>query len=83
MMTLSDMPDVEDLPQSVRQSENSVKTAVSSPIGSVSSVSFEDHERELLTEALERVDRNQSEAARILRISRDRMRYKMAKYNLH
>ena len=44
--------------------------------------SLEDHERELLTDALARAGGNQSEAARILRISRDRMRYKMAKYNL-
>jgi DNA-binding NtrC family response regulator len=46
------------------------------------SPSLEDHERELLVDALERAAGNQSEAARILRISRDRMRYKMAKYNL-
>ena len=44
--------------------------------------SFEDHEKQLLADALERAGGNQSEAARILRISRDRMRYKMAKYNL-
>jgi DNA-binding NtrC family response regulator len=47
-----------------------------------SSHSLEDHERELLVDALARAEGNQSEAARILRISRDRMRYKMAKYNL-
>jgi len=33
-------------------------------------------------DALSRSEGNQSEAARILKISRDRMRYKMAKYNL-
>ena len=44
--------------------------------------SFEAHEKELLAEALEKAGGNQSEAARILRISRDRMRYKMAKHNL-
>ncbi len=47
-----------------------------------SSSSFEAHEKELLAEALEKAGGNQSEAARILRISRDRMRYKMAKHNL-
>jgi DNA-binding protein Fis len=36
-----------------------------------------------LTDALQRAGGNQSAAARILRISRDRMRYKMGKYNLH
>jgi DNA-binding protein Fis len=44
--------------------------------------SFADHEKGLLVDALEQAGGNQSEAARILRISRDRMRYKMAKYNL-
>jgi transcriptional regulator with PAS, ATPase and Fis domain len=47
-----------------------------------SASSFEAHEKELLAEALEKAGGNQSEAARILRISRDRMRYKMAKHNL-
>ncbi len=36
----------------------------------------------LLADALERAGGNQSEAARMLRISRDRLRYKMAKYDL-
>ena len=44
--------------------------------------SFEEREKWLLADALEQAGGNQSEAARILRISRDRMRYKMAKYNL-
>lgn len=82
MMTLSNVLDVEDLPQSIRQSEAWKAAAASSPLDADSSVSFEDHERELLTDALERAGGNQSEAARILRISRDRMRYKMSKYNL-
>jgi len=45
-------------------------------------VSFDEHEKALLADALERSSGNQSEAARMLRISRDRLRYKMAKYNL-
>jgi DNA-binding protein Fis len=45
-------------------------------------VSFDEHEKSLLADALERSSGNQSEAARMLRISRDRLRYKMAKYNL-
>jgi DNA-binding NtrC family response regulator len=47
-----------------------------------SAVSFDEHEKGLLADALERSSGNQSEAARLLRISRDRLRYKMAKYNL-
>ncbi len=46
-------------------------------------VSFDEHEKGLLADALERASGNQSEAARLLRISRDRLRYKMAKYDLH
>jgi DNA-binding NtrC family response regulator len=84
MMTMSDMIDVEDLPPSIRRSEG-LKAAEASALSgeSVESASsFEAHEKELLAEALEKAGGNQSEAARILRISRDRMRYKMAKHNL-
>ena len=45
-------------------------------------LSLEDQERRLLVSALERANGNQSQAARLLRISRDRMRYKMAKHHL-
>ena len=83
MMTMSDMIDVEDLPPSIRRSEG-LKAAETSALGEPleSASSFEAHEKELLAEALEKAGGNQSEAARILRISRDRMRYKMAKHNL-
>ena len=46
-------------------------------------VSLDEHEKGLLTDALERAGGNQSEAAKMLRIGRDRLRYKMAKFNLH
>jgi len=87
MMAISDMIDVEDLPTSLRDHEVGVGAAVggSSPdsqTASESPVSFDDHEKGLLADALERSGGNQSEAARLLRISRDRLRYKMAKYNL-
>ena len=91
MMAVSDMIDVEDLPASVHHQEHSAGTSASA--GSLaleqvgesaapSGVSFDDHEKGLLADALERANGNQSEAARMLRISRDRLRYKMAKYNL-
>ena len=82
MMTLSDTLDVQDLPLSVRGPEASMAESESA-FAPNSSLSFEDHERQLLTDALAQAGGNQSEAARILRISRDRIRYKMAKYNLH
>ena len=87
MMTMGDMIDVDDLPVSVRRSDTR-RFAADAGGGSGSfeptdgAPSLEDHERELLADALARANGNQSEAARILRISRDRMRYKMAKYNL-
>jgi PAS domain S-box-containing protein len=45
-------------------------------------LSLEDHERSLLTRALEKADGNQTQAARLLRITRDTLRYKMKKFNL-
>ncbi len=84
MMTMSTMIDVEDLP--IHRSQKRALAAVASSDGTVGahdpSESFEEHEKQLLEGALERAGGNQSEAARILRISRDRMRYKMAKYKL-
>ena len=81
MMSVGDMIDVEDLPPAVRQGQSGV-AAEAMTAAADSAGSFEEHERQLLAEALERASGNQSEAARILKISRDRMRYKMAKYNL-
>jgi len=85
MMTMSDLIDVEDLP--IQGTRGRVHAAAASSGGSGAALdepgTFEEHEKGLLADALERAGGNQSEAARILRISRDRMRYKMAKYNLH
>ena len=85
MMAMGDMIDVEDLPPFIRRAEGQ-KAAEASAGAAMESFdsppSLEDHEKELLASALEQAGGNQSEAARILRISRDRMRYKMAKHNL-
>ena len=45
-------------------------------------LSFEQHEKQLLTQALAQANGNQSQAARHLRIGRDALRYKMKKYGL-
>jgi len=45
-------------------------------------LSLEDNERHLLVKALEKTDGNQTQAARLLRITRDTLRYKMKKFNL-
>ena len=45
-------------------------------------LSLEDNERQLLERALEKTGGNQTQAARLLRITRDTLRYKMKKFNL-
>ena len=87
MMAISDTIDVEDLPASLRHAERTAGAAAGNSHEPEQpdrhrGVSFDDHEKGLLADALERASGNQSEAARMLRISRDRLRYKMAKYNL-
>ncbi len=42
-------------------------------------VSLDEHEKALLVRTLRQVGGNQTEAARILRIGRDRLRYKITK----
>ncbi len=87
MMTMSEVIDIDDLPATVRKGEAHKFAAEAgaengTDSSSAAAPSLEDHEKELLMDALARANGNQSEAARILRISRDRMRYKMAKYSL-
>jgi len=71
----------------------SLPIAISRPDGSPSPVSataeiptdglsLEDNERSLLAKALEKTSGNQTQAARLLRITRDTLRYKMKKFNL-
>jgi len=45
-------------------------------------LSLEDNERSLLLRALDKTSGNQTQAARLLRITRDTLRYKMKKFNL-
>jgi PAS domain S-box-containing protein len=45
-------------------------------------LSLEDNEKALLARALEKTSGNQTQAARLLRITRDTLRYKMKKFNL-
>jgi DNA-binding protein Fis len=48
----------------------------------MSHLSLDDHEERILADALYRADGNQSAAARILKVSRDTVRYKIAKHGL-
>jgi two-component system response regulator AtoC len=54
----------------------------SAPAAPTDGLSLEDNERSLLTRALEKTNGNQTQAARLLRITRDTLRYKMKKFNL-
>src|SRR5260370_38434597 len=72
----------------------SLPIAISRPDGSIPAgsaagieiptdgVSLEANERSLLVRALEKTDGNQTQAARLLRITRDTLRYKIKKFNL-
>jgi len=44
--------------------------------------SLDDIEKQVLTKALEKTNFNQSQAAKVLKISRDTLRYRMKKHNL-
>ena len=90
MMAMGDAIDVTDLPEHLRQgviAPDSAKSAGAAAIQEASApanaaLSLEEHEKQLLTTALENAGGNQSEAARQLRIGRDALRYKMKKYGL-
>lgn len=80
MMTLSDVIDVPDLPAlgPIAHSAPSQQQTMQASTGQ----SLADHEKQLVVQALERAGGNQSEAARLLRIGRDALRYKMRKHGI-
>jgi DNA-binding NtrC family response regulator len=84
MMTMTDMIDVCDLPPLV---QNGMRAAAMPPPQSTGTAepvnaSLEEHEKKLVTDALNQAGGNQSKAARQLRIGRDALRYKMKKFGL-
>jgi DNA-binding NtrC family response regulator len=84
MMVMGETIDVADLPEHMRpqSGEGGGLAAPSLAADPDKDLSLEEQERLLLLSALERAGGNQSQAARLLRISRDRMRYKMSKHHL-
>lgn len=81
MMTLGDTVDIPDLPAYLRTGsvhEASKHTIEPSPEPGT----LAEQEKHLVMQALEKAGGNQSEAARLLHIGRDAMRYKVKKYNL-
>jgi DNA-binding NtrC family response regulator len=85
MMTMTDMIDVVDLPPLASHAA-SAAAAVSVPqaggMAGPTNASLEEHEKQLVMEALNHAAGNQSKAARQLRIGRDALRYKMKKFGL-
>lgn len=92
MMTMTEMIDVGDLPETVRQAANAPLSVAVQPVVStsaqgaagegVTNQSLEEHEKHLVSAALAQAGGNQSKAARQLKIGRDALRYKMKKYGL-
>jgi DNA-binding NtrC family response regulator len=80
IMAMSDMVDIADLPVYLRSETHEElplpEEHAATPGG------LADQERRLVARALEQAGGNQSHAARILRIGRDALRYKIRKYNL-
>ena len=71
------------MPLAISRPENDLAAAV--PAGAeipTDGLSLEDNERSLLIRALEKTSGNQTQAARLLRVTRDTLRYKMKKFNL-
>ncbi|MGA2882281.1 MAG: sigma-54 dependent transcriptional regulator [Bryobacteraceae bacterium] len=81
MMTMSDLIDAPDL-HAYLQAPSGHKELSATPLPVLEADSFAVQERLLVMRALEWAGGNQTQAARILRISRDRLRYKIKKHNL-
>ena len=79
-MVMGSVIDIGDLPEFIRGKYGPFPVGDQPP--TVALGSLEEHERRLLTEALAKVNGNQSGAARLLRISRDTLRYRIKKHGL-
>jgi DNA-binding NtrC family response regulator len=82
MMTLTDTVDGQDLPSYLRHPGYGEGPGPAAPPATLEHGALEEQERLLVLRAMESAGGNQSEAARILRIGRDALRYKLKKYNL-
>ena len=84
MMALGDTIDISDLPAYLQvhepHAEPMAAIATAAPDSGVATL--EEQERLLIVRALQSAGGNQSQAARLLRIGRDALRYKMKKFNL-
>jgi DNA-binding NtrC family response regulator len=80
MIAATGMIDVGDLPLYLRQPDAPPAREQSADSGAP--MSFDDQERRVIEEALDRAGGNQVHAARDLGITRDKLRYKIKKHNL-
>jgi DNA-binding NtrC family response regulator len=81
MMTGGDTIDIPDLHAYLQASPGAMQQATI-PLRATEGGSFAAQERSVVVRALEQAGGNQTQAARILHISRDRLRYKLKKHNL-
>jgi DNA-binding NtrC family response regulator len=82
MMTQGDTIDVQDLPAYLHQASTHSSDAAEAAASIEKGGTLEEQERVLIVRALEAAGGNQSQAARILRIGRDALRYKLKKHGL-
>ncbi|HEY1756503.1 MAG TPA: sigma-54 dependent transcriptional regulator [Bryobacteraceae bacterium] len=81
MMAMSDTIDIQDFPSYLRSHAGAEEARqILAPAPEVGTLA--DQERMLIVRALETAGGNQSQAARVLRIGRDALRYKLKKHNL-
>lgn len=88
MMVMGDTLDVRDLPEYVWDSDARASAAAVdlgrsiAPDPAAGAGSLEEQEKRLIVQALETAGGNQSQAARLLRVGRDALRYKLKKHNI-
>jgi DNA-binding NtrC family response regulator len=82
MMTAGDTIDVHDLPSYMHSAAAHRHRAAESTATFEQTGTLDEQERILIVRALETAGGNQSQAARILHIGRDALRYKLKKHNL-
>jgi DNA-binding NtrC family response regulator len=88
MMVMGDTIDVRDLPEYLWDAGERTAAAAGVQAEMVAAAgppqvgSLEEQEKRLIIQALEKTGGNQSKAARLLRIGRDALRYKVKKYEL-
>ena len=85
IMVMGSTLDVPDLPVYLSRAGGEASMVAAADVSSANPgemVPLEEQERRLLAEALRKSNGNQSEAARMLRISRDTLRYRMKKHGI-